>query len=173
MTESIHSLSTCRIPLSALTQYYRRNLSCGAASSARRRSIVVERRRHLPVEVDGAVRVVLTVVEFAAHVAYLEPMTGTGVLVAPRPGTDVVAPDDWFTGGLSLQTADRAHALQELERSGWRLLGNEQGMIEKAGRTTDGRLVVCLDASVDRQLVLEDLQRAITALHIAADLCHE
>ncbi|MFI5693774.1 hypothetical protein ACIA58_18160 [Kribbella sp. NPDC051586] len=100
----------------------------------------------------------------------------------------MAAPDDWFlevawpgggqygrTGGLSLQTADRAHALEQLDEAGWRLLENDKGMIETAGRTSDGRLVQCLYAERgrERQLVLEDLQHAITALHIAADLQHE
>ncbi|GAA1567852.1 hypothetical protein GCM10009742_07210 [Kribbella karoonensis] len=79
--------------------------------------------------------------------------TTIGLLVAPRPETDVVAPDDWFlevawsggwetyrpAGGLSLHSADRAHVLDELDRAGWKLLENSEGLIEPAGRTADGR----------------------------------
>lgn len=31
----------------------------------------------------------VTIVEFASHTAYLDPLTGVGYLVTPRPGTDV------------------------------------------------------------------------------------
>jgi hypothetical protein len=157
MAASVHSPSTCRIPLPALTQYYRRNLSVpdpGAALGA-----------------DGLGRiddVSLTVVEFAAHVAYLEPVTGTGLFVEPLSGTDVLP----WGSGLSLQTADRVDALRQLELRGWRPLDNDFGLIEPAGWTTDGRRVVCLNAYVDHLVVLEDLQYAFTALHIAGDLQH-
>lgn len=33
----------------------------------------------------------VTIVEFAAHTAYLDPLTGIGYLLTPRPGTDVSA----------------------------------------------------------------------------------
>ncbi|MGW7680789.1 hypothetical protein ACWGID_08645 [Kribbella sp. NPDC054772] len=95
MAERVHSLSTCRIPLSALTHYYRRNLTGDAAPS--RGAQIAGRRRTVCVTFDGMrAETVVTVAEFAAHVAYLEPETGIGLLVAPRPDTDVAAPDDWF-----------------------------------------------------------------------------
>ncbi|GAA1567749.1 hypothetical protein GCM10009742_06990 [Kribbella karoonensis] len=188
MAERVHSLSTCRIPLSALTYYYRRNLTGDAAPS--REPQIVGRRRTVCVAFDGVrAETVVTVAEFAAYVAYLEPLTGIGLLVAPRPETDVVAPDDWFlevawsggwetyrpAGGLSLHSADRAHVLDELDRAGWKLLENSEGLIEPAGRTADGRQAMCLSAGpgAGRPLVLEDLQHAITALHVSADLRHE
>jgi hypothetical protein len=156
MAASIHSPSTCRIPLPALTQYYRRNLSVSEPGTP---AVAAGRR------ID---EFSLTVVEFAAHVAYLEPVTGTGLLVEPLAGTDVLP----WGSGLSLQTADRVDALRQLERRGWRPLDNDFGLIEPAGWTTDGRRVVCLNAYVDRPVVLEDLQYAFTALHIAGDLQH-
>lgn len=187
MAASAHSLSTCRIPLSALTRYYRRNLTSDAPPVEGSWSL--GRRRTMCVTFDG-VRdgTVVTVAEFAAHVAYLEPWTGTGLLVAPCPGTDVPALAGWSfgdvsrgggeygrTSGLSLQAADRAHALEQLDGVGWRLLSDDKGMVEPAGRTTDGRLAVCLYAErgAGCELVLEDLQFAITALHLTADLQHD
>lgn len=189
-----HDLSTCMIPLSALGHYYRRNLCIPPGSAARRLPLAIDRYHDVRIAVESGVdehrpgSVDVTVVEFAAHTAYLELVTGTGFLVAPLPETDVAAPNDWFvevawsnhrsdygrTGGLSLQTADRVHALELLERDGWTLLDDENGKIETAGRTTDDRLAVCLYAGRSRvePLVLEDLQRAITALHTAADLQH-
>lgn len=178
MAEHAHSLSTCRIPLSALTYYYRRNLIGDAASC--RGSRAPERRRTVRVAFDRTQEeTVVTVAEFAAHVAYLEPWTGIGLLVAPRPGTDAWSGDGGAYGrtggGLSLQTADRAHALKELDQAGWRVLDNGTGMVEPAGRTADGHLAVCMHAVqvADRQLVLEDLQHAITALHVTANLRHD
>lgn len=183
MAESIHSLSTCKIPLSALALYYRRNLEAESLQR-RHRSSALERRYDLRLAVDDLPKEsVVTVAEFAAHVAYLEPETGTGLLVVPRPDTDVLVPDDWDpevgrsagSRGLSLQSADRAYALEQLGRDGWRLLDDEKGLTEPAGWTADARLAVCLSATrrSGQQLVLEDLQYAITALHIAADLRHD
>ncbi|GAA1579824.1 hypothetical protein GCM10009789_36980 [Kribbella sancticallisti] len=185
MAESIHSLSTCKIPISALTQYYRRNLEV-EPPPGRHRSSAIERRHDVRLTVGDMLREsVVTVAEFAAHVAYLEPVTGTGLLVMPRPDADVVVPPDsgWVVSrgvdgrvvGLSLHAADRAHALEQLDLDGWRLLDHEQGLTDAAGWTADGRLAVCLSAArrSERQLVLADFQYAITALHIAADLRHD
>ncbi|MEU4295122.1 hypothetical protein AB0E63_43470 [Kribbella sp. NPDC026596] len=195
MADKGHSLATCRLPLSALTRYYRLNLELPIDSSAPRRSWSFARRHDVAVQVgSGAIGpqpnyVTVTVVEFAAHVAYLDTVTGTGLFVAPPPDTDLVAPDDWFveaawpdrrdgygrTAGLSLQTADRVHALEELERHGWRPLDDENGVIQPGGRTRDGRLAVCLRAErvLSAPLVLEGLQQAVTALCAAADLRHD
>lgn len=189
MAESVHSLATCRMPLSAVTQYYRRSLVVAPVRTASA-ATVFERRYSVNVAVDGVPREsVVAVAEFAAHVAFLEPVTGIGLLVAPSADTDVMAPDDWSlegasagaryaygrTGGLSLQAADRVHALKQLERAGWGLLESDQGVIEDAGRASDGRPAACLWAPpvCGRELVLEDLQRAITALHMVADLRHD
>ena len=149
MADSPHGLSTCRIPLSALTHYYRRNLSTDSTPALR-----APRVRRSPVPVLTA--------EFDAHSAYLEPVTGTGILLTPASKTRP-------------HTADRAHALEQLARDGWTLLDGENGTIEQAGQTTDGRVALCLYAerATVNQLVLEDLQQAITALHTAADLQHD
>lgn len=194
MADDEHSPAACRIPLSALTRYYRLNLERPSDSRAARRSWSLPRCRDVAVQVgsgaDGRrpVRVMVTVVEFAAHVAYLDAATGTGRFVAPPPDTDIVAPDDWFveaawpderqrygrTAGLSLQTADRVHAVEELERHGWHLLNDENGVIQPAGRTRDDRLAVCLSAerALSAPFVLEGLQQAVSALCAAADLRH-
>jgi hypothetical protein len=178
MADNEHSLATCRIPLSALTRYYRLNLELPIDTPAPRRSWSFAYRHDIAVQV----------LEFAAHVAYLDAASGAGLFVAPRPGTDLVAPEDWFvaaawpddrdsygrTAGLSLQTADRVHALEELERHGWTFLDDENGVIQPGGRTRDGRLAVCLRAKRAQAvpLVLEGLQQAVTALCAAADLRH-
>lgn len=183
MAERTHSLSTCKIPLSALALYYRRCLE-GEPLPERHHSSAIERRHDVHIAIGDVPRdCVVTVAEFAAHTAYLEPGTGTGLFVAPRPDTDVVAPGDWgpdvgrpgTADALSLHAADRAYALQRLARDGWRLLDDERGLIEPAGWTPDARPAVCLSAvrSSARHVLLEDLQYAITALHIAADLRHD
>lgn len=126
----------------------------------------------------------VTVIQFAAHTAYLEPLTGTGFLVLPRPEHDVPAPEPsfveaswsdhsrWYGGsaGLSLHRADWNHVLRQLDQEGWFLLDDEQGAVEVAGLTSDGRLAVCLygDVAFLTQPAVADLERAITALRIAA-----
>jgi hypothetical protein len=194
MADGDHSLAACSFPLSALTGYYRLNLDRPCDVPAPRRSWSGTGRRDIAVRVGSGAnghrpdQVMVIVVEFAAHVVYLDPATGTGLFVAPPPDTDIVAPGDWFveaawpdqgqsngrTAGLSLQTADRVHAVEELERHGWQFLQDENGIIQPAGRTRDDRLAVCLSAecSQSASFVLEDLQQSVSALCAAADLRH-
>jgi hypothetical protein len=111
----------------------------------------------------------VTIVEFATHTAYLDPRTGTGYLVTPDPEHDIPAPDDPFVGGLSLHTADWRRAMSHLEEDGWQLLYDDEGRVERAGRTADGRTVVCLFGSpTAEQPSLETLRRALIALDLAA-----
>lgn len=107
-----------------------------------------------PITVDY---VDVTVVDFAAHTAYLEPLTGTGLLILPPPETDLPPPgpadpaagdrhtaDDRPSRGLSLLSADWEAVLQELDQLGWMLLDDESGQPETAGHTgrPDGDLPV-------------------------------
>jgi hypothetical protein len=111
----------------------------------------------------------VTIVEFATHTAYLDPRTGTGYLVTPDPELDIPAPDDPFVGGLSLHTADWRRAMSHLEEDGWQLLYDDEGRVERAGLTADGRAVVCLfGAPTADQPSLETLRRALIALDLAA-----
>jgi len=121
----------------------------------------------------------VTVVEFATHTAYLEPVTGMGVLVVPRPDVDITAADDWCASwndgpavGLSVQAADRANALQVLAAAGWTLLEAADGALQLAGHTADGCPAVCLyaDRTTYEQLLAEDYQRGFSALRGAARL---
>lgn len=113
----------------------------------------------------------VTIVEFATHTAYLDPRTGTGYLVTPDPEVDIPAPDDPFVGGLSLHTADWQRALSHLEEEGWQLLYGDDGRVERAGLTADGRTVVCLFGSPTAdQPSLETLRRALIALDLAAQV---
>ena len=111
----------------------------------------------------------VTIVEFATHTAYLDPRTGTGYLVTPHPERDIPAPDDPFVGGLSLHTADWRRALSHLEEDGWDLLYDDEGKVERAGLTPDGRTVVCLyGPPAAEQPSLDSLRRALIALDLAA-----
>lgn len=58
--------------------------------------------------------------------------------------------------------------------SGWTLLEDENGGVETAGETVDGRPAVCVYAlrASHEILVLGELHRALAALHFAADLRH-
>jgi hypothetical protein len=129
--------------------------------------------------------------EFAAHTAFLDPLTGTGYLVLPRPATDVPAPQDplveaaWGrcldsddgtdgTGvavGLSLYEADRRSAFEHLAEQGWEPLLDDDGEIEEAGWTTDGRRAICVySIPAEGEPGLEALQCALMALDIASDV---
>ena len=111
----------------------------------------------------------VTIVQFATHTAYLDPRTGTGYLVTPDPELDIPSPDEPFVGGLSLHTADWRRALSHLDEDGWELLYDDEGKVERAGRTIDGRTVVCLfGAPTVAQPSLETLRRALIALDLAA-----
>lgn len=127
----------------------------------------------------------VTIVEFAAHTAYLDPLTGVGYLVAPRPDTDVGAlvdplveaawserlEDPGRAGHLSLHEADRAQALSQLAELGWALLYDEEGGVETAGRTTDGREALCIYSDpATPDPTLDAIDCAVIALDIAADL---
>jgi hypothetical protein len=127
----------------------------------------------------------VTIIEYAAHTAYLDPLTGVGYLLTPRPGTDVKAPADPLVDAawsdrlhdhaqpthLSLHGADRQHALTHLGERGWALLYDEDGRIEIAGRTADGREALCIyGAPTTDNPTLDALDCAIIALDIAAGL---
>ncbi|MEU4295113.1 hypothetical protein AB0E63_43420 [Kribbella sp. NPDC026596] len=125
----------------------------------------------------------MTVIELAAHTAYLDPQTGTGYLVLPHPDSDVEPLMDPLVGAawserlsdssdpgpLSLHAADWLRTIDRLADMGWTLLRDEDGNIEIAG--TDGRQAVCLyGPPTIEQPTLEALDRAIIALDIAAGL---
>ena len=74
-------------------------------------------------------------IEFAAHVAYLDPRTGSGLLVRPKPA------DDLSVGMVSLHAADWDHVIAELDRLGWEPTEDDDGLPMFDGMTTDGREV--------------------------------
>ncbi|MGW7680798.1 hypothetical protein ACWGID_08690 [Kribbella sp. NPDC054772] len=130
----------------------------------------------------------VTIVEFAAHTAYLDPLTGIGYLLTPRPGTDVAALADPLVEAawserlhdlerpvhLSLHSADRERALAQLGEQGWALLYDEEGRVEIAGRTAVGRQALCIYGQPTAENpTLEALDCAIIALDIAADIDFE
>jgi len=77
---------------------------------------------------------------FAAHTAYLDLMTGTGLLVRPDP-----ADDQWLDGMVSLHAADWDSAMDRLRGLGWEPLESEEddGTMF-AGVTQDGRDTIAL-----------------------------
>jgi hypothetical protein len=97
----------------------------------------------------------LAVIELEAHTAYLDELTGAGLLVLP-PGDHSPCPI----------------ALDELDTLGWLVLDNDHGLPEIAGRTTDGNLALCLyaDFAVTPEPDLETLQKTLTALNFAAGI---
>src|SRR5665647_3827987 len=78
---------------------------------------------------------------FAAHTAYLDLMTGTGLLVRPDP-----ADDQWLDGMVSLHAADWDAAIAHLRGLGWEPLESEEedGTPMFAGVTADGRDAIAL-----------------------------
>ena len=82
----------------------------------------------------------MNTIEFAVHVAYLDPMTGEGLLVRPKPA------DDLSVGMVSLHAADWDAAIHHLRGLGWEPVEDEDGdgMPMFAGMTQDGRDVIAL-----------------------------
>ena len=75
---------------------------------------------------------------FASHVAYLDPMTGEGLLVRPDPA------DDLTVGMVSLHAADWDAAIAHLRGIGWEPTPDDDGIPMLAGLTADGRDVIGL-----------------------------
>ena len=75
---------------------------------------------------------------FAAHVAYLDPMTGEGLLVRPHPA------DDLGLSMVSLHAADWDAAIAHLRGLGWEPTSDDDGSPMLAGLTSDGRDVIGL-----------------------------
>jgi hypothetical protein len=98
----------------------------------------------------------LEVIELVdAHTAYLDELTGAGILVL-APGDHSLSPT----------------VLDELDTLGWLVLDNEDGRPEIAGRTNDGNLAFCLyaDFAVTPAPDLDTLQKTLTALNFAAGI---
>ncbi|MFC0624097.1 hypothetical protein [Kribbella deserti] len=116
-------------------------------------------------------------IEFAAHTAYLDPLSGAGLLLIPPPRDDLVlpAPREFGRHGRepkSLHRADWEYALGELERLGWIIFDDENGVPEVAGTSADGRLALCLfgDSAVVREPSLVEIARSLSALRRAANI---
>jgi hypothetical protein len=83
----------------------------------------------------------MNTITFAVHVAYLDPMTGQGLLVMARPE------DDLSLGGGGLHEADWDHAIAELDRLGWEPTEDDEDEeigVCYDGDTLDGRAVIGL-----------------------------
>jgi hypothetical protein len=80
----------------------------------------------------------MNTITFAAHVAYLDPMTGEGILVRPKPA------DDLSLSMPSLHAADWDAAMAHLRGQGWEPTADDDGSPMLAGLTADGRDVIGL-----------------------------
>jgi len=80
----------------------------------------------------------MNTIKFAAHVACIDPMTGEGLLVRPKPA------DDLGLGMVSLHAADWDAAIAHLRGLGWEPTADDDGSPMLAGVTADGRDVIGL-----------------------------
>lgn len=78
--------------------------------------------------------------DFAAHTAYLDEATGSGLLVRPLPCEDVADPLEVGT----LHAADWTAAVRHLLAMGWEPSEDECGDLVCEGFTSDGREVLGL-----------------------------
>lgn len=102
------------------------------------------------------------------HRAHLDPVTGAGFIVCPRPERDV-----WLDGH-SVFTAAWDDAVAHLARVGWSPVRDERDFLRYEGCTADGSLVV---AAVAEQALVprahDEIDHATwTALCEAAGLLH-
>lgn len=79
------------------------------------------------------------------HRAHLDPVTGAGLIVCPRPDQDV-----WLDGH-SVFTAAWDDAVAHLARVGWFPVRDDQEFLRYEGCTADGSLVVA--AAAEQALV--------------------
>lgn len=70
------------------------------------------------------------------HTAHLDPASGYGLVVCPRPEDDVVL------DGSSVFVAAWDHACQALATLGWAPVRDDAGFLSYLGATADGGLVV-------------------------------
>lgn len=80
----------------------------------------------------------MNTITFASHVAYLDPMTGEGLLVRPIPS------DDLSLSMVSLHAADWDAAIAHLRELGYEPTADDDGGPMLAGVTADGRDVIGL-----------------------------
>ncbi|NTW42263.1 MAG: hypothetical protein HGA44_20710 [Cellulomonadaceae bacterium] len=76
------------------------------------------------------------------HVAHLDALTGSGLLVLPRPDDDV--PDPFPAVALTLRQAQRREALRALDAMGWEPSEGDDGGWCWEGVAADGRQLVGL-----------------------------
>ncbi|MFI6243948.1 hypothetical protein ACIBEF_29190 [Micromonospora sp. NPDC050795] len=79
-------------------------------------------------------------INYADHVAHLDPMTGEGLLVLPLVADDI----DPLGGMVTLQAAGWDHAIRDLNRRGWEPTEDDDGGTMHVGTTGDGRPVIGL-----------------------------
>lgn len=112
----------------------------------------------------------------AAHVAYLNPMTGIGMLVCPRPDDDMRGPavPGRVVNGLqtvqraSLHESDRDAIVRRLYELGWTFAEDESGSEIAEGATADGREVLGLLCSAE-PIIARPTMEELAAAH--GELC--
>lgn len=98
---------------------------------------------------------------YTCHTAYVDPMTGVGVLVLPRSDDDVTGAPAPKSYPLSLHEAEFGSVVRQLGRQGWWVLDGEDGEWMEEGRTEDGCLVIALYGdSIQSGLGIVELMRA-------------
>lgn len=86
---------------------------------------------------------IVQTVTYAAHAAYLEPMSGEGVLALPLDADDVMMP-----GAMqSLHADDWDNVMRDLYRLGFMPSTDDEEQYMEVGVTADGRSVIGLGGS--------------------------
>lgn len=121
----------------------------------------------------------VTIIDLAAHTAYLEPLTGTGLLLLPLAEHDIAALAQPFVGVRSSAGYLGFHCI---ERTGSTRCASSAGSAGSCSTTNkarwrlrdsvDGRLAMWIygDDSVIDEPGPEEIRAALTALHIAAGI---
>ncbi|MEU7995369.1 hypothetical protein AB0B83_08530 [Micromonospora sp. NPDC049060] len=110
-------------------------------------------------------------ITYADHVAYLDPMTGEGLLVLPLVADDIEPP----AGSVSLQAAGWDHAIRDLNRRGWEPTEDDDGGTMHVGTTADGRPVIGLYGRepIISQPSIEQAAEALRELLVVAEVVTE
>ena len=99
-------------------------------------------------------------VAFASHVAYLDPLTGEGLLVLPPAADDLGDP----LGGCSLHEVEWGAVVRHLDALGWEPAEGDDGGLCHVGTTRYGREVIGLYGR-EPVVSLLSIPEQATALH--------
>ncbi|MCY1144040.1 hypothetical protein OWR29_39105 [Actinoplanes sp. Pm04-4] len=108
-------------------------------------------------------------ISYACHTAYLDPMTGSGLLVRPNPDDDVATPTEpgKIYATLSIHEADWDAVMRDLGHRGGEPSRDDKDDLILNGHTSDGDEVIALygEDSIIDEPTIEQTRESFVELH--------